>query len=99
MSLHTTLIDAASLAVLPPNDVLIVDCRFDLADPAKSERDYLDGHIPGAASTAICPICRARAKAWDGIRCRLLPHSMRCCRAGDGVRASRSSVMTQLAAR
>jgi thiosulfate/3-mercaptopyruvate sulfurtransferase len=53
MSLHTTLIAAASLAALPPNDVLIVDCRFDLADPAKSERDYLDGHIPGAVYASL----------------------------------------------
>lgn len=48
MSLKTTLIDAAGLAELQPRDVLIVDCRFDLADPAKGERDYLDSHIPGA---------------------------------------------------
>ena len=53
MSLHTTLIDAASLVALPPNDVLIVDCRFDLADPAKSERNYLDGHIPGAVYASL----------------------------------------------
>jgi thiosulfate/3-mercaptopyruvate sulfurtransferase len=53
MSLHTTLIDAASLAALPPNDVLIVDCRFDLADPAKGGRDYLDGHIPGAVYASL----------------------------------------------
>lgn len=26
----------------------IVDCRFDLLDPARGEREYLDAHIPGA---------------------------------------------------
>jgi thiosulfate/3-mercaptopyruvate sulfurtransferase len=53
MSLKTTLIDAAELAVLSPHEVLIVDCRFDLADPAKGERDYLDGHIPGALYASL----------------------------------------------
>ena len=53
MSLHTTLIDVRSLAATPPDDVLIVDCRFDLADPAKGARDYLDGHIPGAVYASL----------------------------------------------
>ncbi|GAB3792996.1 sulfurtransferase [Dyella agri] len=46
--MKTTLISAAELAALPPDEVLIVDCRKDLADPAKGRRDYLAGHIPGA---------------------------------------------------
>jgi thiosulfate/3-mercaptopyruvate sulfurtransferase len=29
-------------------DVLVVDCRFDLADPGKGEREYLAAHIPSA---------------------------------------------------
>jgi thiosulfate/3-mercaptopyruvate sulfurtransferase len=29
--------------------VLVVDCRFDLADPARAARDYAQAHIPGAA--------------------------------------------------
>lgn len=53
MTLKTTLIDAAELAALPPRDVLIVDCRFDLADPGKGGRDYLDGHIPGAVFASL----------------------------------------------
>ena len=53
MTLRTILIDATSLAVLSPDDVLIVDCRFDLADPAKGARDYLDGHIPGAVYASL----------------------------------------------
>jgi len=28
--------------------VLLVDCRFDLSDPAKGYSDYLNAHIPGA---------------------------------------------------
>ncbi|MEP6898480.1 MAG: sulfurtransferase [Rhodanobacter sp.] len=53
MSLHTTLIDAATLVLLAPDEVLIVDCRFDLADPGKARRDYLDGHIPGAVFASL----------------------------------------------
>jgi thiosulfate/3-mercaptopyruvate sulfurtransferase len=53
MSLCTTLIDIATLAALPPQEVLIVDCRFDIADPAKAERDYLEGHIPGAVYASL----------------------------------------------
>ncbi|MFK2879089.1 sulfurtransferase [Rhodanobacter hydrolyticus] len=46
--MKTTLISATELAALPPDAVLIVDCRMDLADPAQGRRDYLAGHIPGA---------------------------------------------------
>jgi thiosulfate/3-mercaptopyruvate sulfurtransferase len=53
MSLKTTLIDAAELAALPPQETLIVDCRFELGDPDKGARDYLDGHIPGAAYASL----------------------------------------------
>lgn len=52
MTLHTTLIEAGELAALAPADVLIVDCRFELAvaggDPDKGERAYREAHIPGA---------------------------------------------------
>ena len=47
--MKSTLISAAELAALPPGEVLIVDCRKDLADPAKGRRDYEAGHVPGAA--------------------------------------------------
>lgn len=53
MALLTTLIDVQSLARLAPHDALIVDCRFDLADPAKGERAYLDGHISGAVYASL----------------------------------------------
>ena len=44
-----TLIDAPALAELARRcDVLVVDCRHDLADPARAERDYAQAHIPGA---------------------------------------------------
>ena len=53
MTLKTTLIEAAELAVLPAERVLIVDCRFELGDPEKGERDYREGHIPGAVYASL----------------------------------------------
>lgn len=58
MSLHTTLIDAPTLAAIPPEQVLIVDCRADpagagAAEPDKPEREYLAGHIPGAVRASL----------------------------------------------
>ena len=46
--MKSTLITAEELAALAPHDVLIVDCRHDLADAEKGARDYQAGHIPGA---------------------------------------------------
>jgi thiosulfate/3-mercaptopyruvate sulfurtransferase len=44
-----TLIDPATLAAhLDDADWVVIDCRFDLADPPKGERLYLESHIPGA---------------------------------------------------
>jgi thiosulfate/3-mercaptopyruvate sulfurtransferase len=43
---YTTLISPAELRAL--TDPLILDCSFDLADPAAGERAYAEGHIPGA---------------------------------------------------
>jgi thiosulfate/3-mercaptopyruvate sulfurtransferase len=47
--MHTTLIDPTSLSghIADPGWV-IIDCRFDLAAPESGERQYLEGHIPGA---------------------------------------------------
>jgi thiosulfate/3-mercaptopyruvate sulfurtransferase len=43
-----TLIDAHSLQSLADPNTVIVDCRFDLANPAAGFTAYLAGHIPGA---------------------------------------------------
>ena len=40
------LIEAEQLA--GEDDVVVVDCRFNLADPAEGRRHYLDRHVPGA---------------------------------------------------
>jgi thiosulfate/3-mercaptopyruvate sulfurtransferase len=53
MNEREVLIDATALAALPPHDVLIVDCRFGLADPGKGERDFLDAHVPGAVYASL----------------------------------------------
>ncbi|GAA0705630.1 sulfurtransferase [Dokdonella soli] len=49
MTTVRTLVSANELAALQKQgDVLVVDCRFDLGDAGKAERDYAAAHIPGA---------------------------------------------------
>jgi thiosulfate/3-mercaptopyruvate sulfurtransferase len=43
-----TLISPLELEQLMSGDVLVVDCRHDLADPARTAREYAQAHIPGA---------------------------------------------------
>jgi thiosulfate/3-mercaptopyruvate sulfurtransferase len=47
------LISALDLAALPASEVLIVDCRFELSDPGKGEREFVAGHIPGAVYASL----------------------------------------------
>jgi thiosulfate/3-mercaptopyruvate sulfurtransferase len=51
--MNTTLISVVELATLPPAEVLIVDCRHDLSDAAKGERDYRSEHLPGAVFASL----------------------------------------------
>lgn len=45
----STLISPEELATqLGAADLLIVDCRFELSDPARGARDYAEAHLPGA---------------------------------------------------
>jgi thiosulfate/3-mercaptopyruvate sulfurtransferase len=47
--MHTTLVSVGTLAQhLGDSNWLVVDCRFDLAQPAAGEAAYHVGHIPGA---------------------------------------------------
>ncbi len=47
--MFTTLISPSELAPhLADENWVVVDCRFDLADPPKGEQLYLESHIPGA---------------------------------------------------
>lgn len=48
MNAQSPLIDVAGLAAADPDTTLIVDCRFQLADPGQGRRAYMEGHIPGA---------------------------------------------------
>ena len=51
--MNNTLISVAELAALSPDDALIVDCRYDQFDAGKGERDYDEGHIPGAVFASL----------------------------------------------
>ena len=53
MKERDVLIDAKALAALTPESVLVVDCRFALADPGKGERDFLEAHIPGSVYASL----------------------------------------------
>jgi thiosulfate/3-mercaptopyruvate sulfurtransferase len=45
----TTLIGAAALrGLVGKPDLAVIDCRFDLMNPAGGHRAYLEGHVPGA---------------------------------------------------
>ena len=47
--MFTTLISPADLVPhLADDDWIVIDCRFDLSDPPKGERLYLESHIPSA---------------------------------------------------
>ncbi|MEO8672969.1 MAG: sulfurtransferase [Tahibacter sp.] len=46
---YTTLISPQELSTLCGSaDLLVVDCRFDLADPERGERAWSEAHLPGA---------------------------------------------------
>lgn len=47
--MYTTLIDPSTVAArMSDPSWVVIDCRFDLTDPAKGEQLYREGHIPGA---------------------------------------------------
>ncbi len=48
MTMHSTLVDAMTVAAMPPGSVLLVDCRVDLTDRTRSAQDYARAHLPGA---------------------------------------------------
>jgi len=50
----SNLISAADLIrLIPGSDILIADCRFDLADPGLGERQYLERHVQGAVYCSL----------------------------------------------
>ena len=49
-----TLIDAQALSArIRTGDLLVVDCRFELADPLAGARAYAQGHVPGAVYASL----------------------------------------------
>ena len=47
--MFTTLISPADLAAhIDDPDLVIVDCRFTMSDTSQGEREYAEGHVPGA---------------------------------------------------
>jgi thiosulfate/3-mercaptopyruvate sulfurtransferase len=53
MTNFNVLISARDLAALPASEALIVDCRFELSDPGKGEREFLEAHVPGAVYASL----------------------------------------------
>ncbi|MBS0383527.1 MAG: sulfurtransferase [Proteobacteria bacterium] len=53
MNAMHVLVGASELTAWPRGSVLIVDCRFELADPGKGERDYREAHVPGAVYASL----------------------------------------------
>lgn len=45
---HNPLIDVAAAQVAIASGARPVDCRFDLSDPGAGQRQFLEGHLPGA---------------------------------------------------
>ena len=48
MEFHTLITTAQLSRVLSSNTLVIVDCRFDLAETGSGQKKYLNSHIPGA---------------------------------------------------
>lgn len=47
------LIDVDELTRTDPGTLLLVDCRFDLANPGQGRQSYLHGHLPGAVYASL----------------------------------------------
>lgn len=63
----TTLIEAEALVRLVETaEVMLFDCRFDLADPAAGRRAYADGHIAGAVHLSLDDDLSGRPTGQDG---------------------------------
>jgi len=49
----------------PPRDWVVIDCRFELADPAWGESAYRLGHIPGALNRPYTENLRRNETFWS----------------------------------
>jgi thiosulfate/3-mercaptopyruvate sulfurtransferase len=76
--MFTTLIDPAALAPhLADRQWVVVDCRFDLADPTRGEQLYLDAHIPGARYAHLDHILSGEKTGSNGRHPLPTPEQMR----------------------
>lgn len=73
--MNRPLIDASTLAARDPADTLLVDCRFELADPGKGYRDYLQGHLPGAVYASLDEDLSDLSRISEGLGRHPLPQS------------------------
>lgn len=66
--MHTCLISAAQLLdELQSPDVIVLDCRHDLLDPAAGRTAFLAGHIPGARFASIDTDLAGAKTGLDGV--------------------------------
>ncbi|GAA4168514.1 hypothetical protein GCM10023069_24220 [Shinella granuli] len=81
---YATLITAPQLAALQqsaPQSVVVIDCSFDLADPAAGREAYHAKHIRGAFYMHLDTSCPAPRRApTAGIRCPMPTRSSPGCR-------------------
>lgn len=76
--MYSTLIDPTALAAHLANPAwVIIDTRFDLADPAAGERQYHDAHIPGARYAHLDRDLSGRNTASNGRHPLPTPDEMR----------------------
>lgn len=82
----TTLIDAPTLArQLDRDDLVLVDCRFNLGDPGWGESEYAAAHLPGAIYAHLDQHLSAAASSGSGRHPLPDPHTFAQWLASRGV--------------
>ena len=71
--MNRPLIDVRALASRERARTLVVDCRFDLSDPGKGHREYLEGHLPGAVYASLDEDLSDLSKVREGLGRHPLP--------------------------
>jgi thiosulfate/3-mercaptopyruvate sulfurtransferase len=64
--MYSTLISTDALAAQHDESLVIVDCRYDLADESWGAAQYRDGHIPGAVYAGLKPDLAAPPSGTNG---------------------------------
>ncbi len=91
---YTTLISTEILSEhLEDAAWVVVDCRFNLADPAQGRLDYVQAHIPGAVYADLdhdLSAPRSSRASPDGTRCRAIEQAVAACVASESATTRRS---------